>query len=77
MALFRVDYTGRGELSDRQQKLGQMLSRLTRISEEYNVAVFITSLSHFLHRIDISALTLLALDHQIKSKPTPALPLFS
>jgi meiotic recombination protein DMC1 len=43
MALFRVDYCGRGELSERQQKLNQMLSRLTRISEEYNVAVFITN----------------------------------
>lgn len=43
MALFRVDYSGRGELSERQQKLNQMLSRLTRISEEYNVAVFITN----------------------------------
>lgn len=43
MALFRVDYSGRGELSERQQKLNQMLSRLTRISEEFNVAVFITN----------------------------------
>ncbi|KAF8226177.1 Rad51-domain-containing protein [Tricholoma matsutake] len=24
MALFRVDYSGRGELSERQQKLGQV-----------------------------------------------------
>lgn len=43
MALFRVDYSGRGELADRQQKLAQMLSRLQKISEEYNVAVFITN----------------------------------
>ncbi|KAF2904190.1 hypothetical protein ILUMI_01982 [Ignelater luminosus] len=43
MALFRVDYTGRGEIADRQQKLAQMLSRLKKISEEYNVAVFITN----------------------------------
>ena len=27
MALFRVDFTGRGELADRQQKLAQLLSR--------------------------------------------------
>ena len=33
MALFRVDYSGRGELADRQQKLGQMLSKLQKISE--------------------------------------------
>lgn len=43
MALFRVDYSGRGEILDRQQKLGQMMSRLQKISEEYNVAVFVTN----------------------------------
>ncbi|CAH1155443.1 unnamed protein product [Phaedon cochleariae] len=43
MALFRVDFSGRGEMADRQQKLGQMMSRLQKISEEYNVAVFITN----------------------------------
>lgn len=43
MALFRVDYSGRGELAERQQKLAQMLSRLQKISEEYNVAVFVTN----------------------------------
>lgn len=42
MALFRV-FSGRGELADRQQKLAQMLSRLQKISEEYNIAVFITN----------------------------------
>lgn len=35
MALFRVDYSGRGELADRQQKLAQMLSRLQKISEGF------------------------------------------
>ncbi len=70
MALFRVDYSGRGELSERQQTLAQvtlfvlsnncliecknlheiewfsilqMMSRLQKIAEEYNVAVFITN----------------------------------
>lgn len=43
MALFRVDFTGLGEMVDRQQKLGQMMSRLQKISEEYNVAVFVTN----------------------------------
>jgi meiotic recombination protein DMC1 len=43
MALFRVDFSGRGELADRQQKLAQLMSRLQKISEEYNVAVFITN----------------------------------
>ncbi|KAF8898977.1 Rad51-domain-containing protein [Infundibulicybe gibba] len=40
MALFRVDYSGRGELSERQQK---MLSKLTKLSEEYNVAILLTN----------------------------------
>ncbi|KAI9479562.1 meiotic recombinase Dmc1 [Zychaea mexicana] len=43
IALFRCDYAGRGELAERQQKLNQMLSRLTKIAEEYNVAVFLTN----------------------------------
>eukprot|EP01114_Cavostelium_apophysatum_P021174 TRINITY_DN7307_c0_g1_i1.p1 TRINITY_DN7307_c0_g1~~TRINITY_DN7307_c0_g1_i1.p1 ORF type:complete len:353 (-),score=107.01 TRINITY_DN7307_c0_g1_i1:1-1059(-) len=42
-ALFRVDYSGRGELAERQQKLGQMVSRLMKIAEEFNVAVLITN----------------------------------
>ncbi|EPY38386.1 meiotic recombination protein DMC1 [Angomonas deanei] len=42
-ALFRVDFSGRGELAERQQKLGKMLSHLMKIAEEYNVAVFITN----------------------------------
>lgn len=43
MALFRVDFSGRGELAERQQSLAQMLSKLQKISEEYNVAVFVTN----------------------------------
>ncbi|KAF9454077.1 hypothetical protein P691DRAFT_810787 [Macrolepiota fuliginosa MF-IS2] len=63
MALFRVDYSGRGELSERQQKLAQvrvyrccpplpnltsvfkMLSKLTKLSEEYNVTFRLASRS--------------------------------
>jgi meiotic recombination protein DMC1 len=41
--LFRVDYSGRGELAERQQKLGKMLNRLTKVAEEFNVAVVITN----------------------------------
>ncbi len=33
MACFRVDYCGRGELADRQQKLNQFLSKLTHMAE--------------------------------------------
>ncbi|KAG8876847.1 Meiotic recombination protein dmc1 [Tulasnella sp. 331] len=43
MALFRVDYSGRGELSERQQKLGQFLAHLTRMAEEYNLAILLTN----------------------------------
>lgn len=43
ISLFRSDYAGRGELSERQQKLNQMLSRLQRVAEEYNVAVLLTN----------------------------------
>ncbi|KAL6056418.1 Meiotic recombination protein DMC1 B [Balamuthia mandrillaris] len=42
-ALFRVDFSGRGELAERQQKLGRMLSKLMKVAEEFNVAVFITN----------------------------------
>jgi hypothetical protein len=31
MALFRTDFTGRGELAERQQKLGQMMALLKKV----------------------------------------------
>lgn len=40
---FRVDYHGRGELSERQQVMGRFLSKVQKISEQFNVAVFITN----------------------------------
>ena len=43
MALFRQDYSGRGELSERQQKLGQVLAQLKKIAETYNIAVVCTN----------------------------------
>lgn len=43
MSCFRVDYCGRGELNERQQKLNQHLSSLIRLAEDYNVAVFLTN----------------------------------
>lgn len=42
-ALFRVDFSGRGQLSDRQQKLGQFMSRLTKLAAEFSIACFITN----------------------------------
>lgn len=40
---FRADYTGRGELAERQQKLNRHLHDLQRLSEVYNVAVFVAN----------------------------------
>jgi len=42
-ALYRTDYQGRGELSERQMQMGQFLRQLTRLAEEFGVAVFITN----------------------------------
>ncbi|KAI9712252.1 MAG: Meiotic recombination protein dmc1 [Chrysothrix sp. TS-e1954] len=43
MNCFRVDYSGRAELADRQQKLNQFLSRLRLLAEEFNVCVLMTN----------------------------------
>lgn len=43
MGLFRSDFSGRGELSERQQRLGKHLSHITKIAEEYNVAVLLVN----------------------------------
>ena len=32
-ANLRVDFTGRGELAERQQRLGQIMSRLRKVSQ--------------------------------------------
>ena len=42
-ALYRVDYVGRGELNERQQKLGQHLDRLKHMAEIFNITVFMTN----------------------------------
>lgn len=42
-ALFRTDYMGRGELSERQMQMAQFLRQLTRLAEEFGVSVFITN----------------------------------
>lgn len=41
MTHFRNDYHGRGELNERQGKLGQHLRKLSQMAEEFNVAVLI------------------------------------
>lgn len=43
MALYRVDFSGRGQLSERQQDLGKFLSKLMKLAEQFNVAVVITN----------------------------------
>lgn len=42
-AQFRSDYTGRGMLADRQQKLNRHMHALQRISDVYNLAVVVTN----------------------------------
>ena len=46
-ALFRTDYTGRGELSTRQQSLAQFLRGLQKLADEFGVAVVITNQSRW------------------------------
>ena len=43
MGLFRVDYSGRGELADRQQKLNRHLSSLSKLAGNLKVAVVIVN----------------------------------
>jgi len=40
---FRSDYTGRGTLATRQQKLNKHLHTLQRLADVYNVAIYITN----------------------------------
>lgn len=42
-ALYRTDYSGRGELSARQMHLARFLRMLLRITDEFGVAVVITN----------------------------------
>ena len=42
-ALYRTDYSGRGELSTRQMSLAKFLRSLQRIADEFGVAVVITN----------------------------------
>ncbi len=42
-AHFRAEFTGRGELADRQHKLNRYLHHLLRLAEQYNLAVYVTN----------------------------------
>ena len=46
ISLYRTDYSGRGELSERQQVLGQFLRRAAAMAEEFNLVVLLVSLSY-------------------------------
>ena len=43
MALYRTDFSGRGELSARQMHLAKFLRSLLRLADEFGVAVVITN----------------------------------
>jgi DNA repair protein RadA len=40
---FRSDFTGRGELAERQQKLNKHLHQLQRLADAHNLAVYVTN----------------------------------
>jgi len=43
IALHRTEYTGRGTLAERQQRLNIMLHKLNRLAEVHNIAVVVTN----------------------------------
>ncbi len=42
-AHFRAEFAGRGQLADRQQKLNRYMHDLMKLSETYNLAVYVTN----------------------------------
>lgn len=42
-AHFRAEFSGRGQLADRQQKLNRYLHNLMRMAEQHNLAVYVTN----------------------------------
>ena len=42
-AHFRAEYSGRGMLADRQQKLNRYIHQLMKLAETYNLAVYVTN----------------------------------
>ena len=42
-AHFRAEFSGRGQLADRQQKLNRYLHDLMKIAEQYNLAIYVTN----------------------------------
>lgn len=54
-ALYRTDYSGRGQLSDRQTHLGRFLRGLQGLADQFSVAVVITNQVHS-HPLSIPSL---------------------
>ncbi len=42
-AHFRAEFSGRGQLADRQQKLNRYLHNLMRLGEQHNIAIYVTN----------------------------------
>ncbi|MBI2451675.1 DNA repair and recombination protein RadA [Candidatus Pacearchaeota archaeon] len=42
-AHFRAEFSGRGQLADRQQKLNRYLHSLMKLAEQHNIAIFVTN----------------------------------
>lgn len=42
-AHFRAEFSGRGQLADRQQRLNRYLHQLMKLAEQHNVAVYVTN----------------------------------
>ena len=42
-AHFRAEFSGRGQLADRQQKLNKYIHNLMKIAEQFNLAIFVTN----------------------------------
>ena len=42
-AHFRAEFSGRGQLADRQQRLNKYLHSLMKLAEQHNIAVFVTN----------------------------------
>ena len=43
MGHFRSDFSGRGQLADRQQKLNKHMHTLLKLANQYNIAVYVTN----------------------------------
>jgi len=42
-AHFRAEFSGRGQLADRQQKLNKYLHKLMQMAEQFNLAIYVTN----------------------------------